>query len=97
MHDNVAEYPIPIILIGNQTDLRNDPKTLNDLSKQEKQPITINGVLEYSTHTRVQLKYHFLSTRSRTRNLRYSVGTRTRRLMYSVQKSAEYTSTFGVR
>ena len=40
IHDNVAEYPIPIILIGNQTDLRNDTETLNDLSKLEKQPIT---------------------------------------------------------
>ena len=40
------------------------------------------GVLEYSTRTRVQLEYHFLSTR--TRNPRYSVGTRTRRSMYSV-------------
>ena len=40
------------------------------------------GVLEYSTCTRVQLEYHFLSTR--TRNPRYSVGTRTRRSMYSV-------------
>ena len=42
------------------------------------------GVLEYSTRTRVQLEYHFLSTRTRTRNPRYSVGTRTRRSMYSV-------------
>ena len=40
------------------------------------------GVLEYSACTRVQLEYHFLSTR--TRNPRYSVGTRTRRSMYSV-------------
>ena len=39
-------------------------------------------VLEYSTRTRVQLEYHFLSTR--TRNPRYSAGTRTRRSMYSV-------------
>ena len=54
-----------------------------------------NGVLEYSTRTRVQLEYHFLSTR--TRNPRYSVGTRTRRSMYSVKKRAEYTSTFGLR
>ena len=41
-----------------------------------------DGVLEYSARTRVQLEYHFLSTR--TRNSRYSVGTRTRRSMYSV-------------
>ena len=41
-------------------------------------------VLEYSTRTRVQLEYHFLSTRTRTRNPRYSAGTRTRRSMYSV-------------
>ena len=44
--------------------------------------ITSDGVLEYSTRTRAQLEYHFLSTR--TRNLRYLVGTRTRRSMYSV-------------
>ena len=41
-----------------------------------------DGVLEYSTRIRVQLEYHFLSTR--TRNPRYSVGTRSRRSMYSV-------------
>ena len=41
-----------------------------------------DGVLEYSTRTRVQLEYHFVSTR--TRNPRYSVSTRTRRSMYSV-------------
>ena len=59
--------------------------------------ITSDGVLEYSTRTRIQLEYHFLSTR--TRNPRYSVGTRTRRSMYSVlgQKNAEYTGTFGLR
>ena len=37
-------------------------------------------VLEYSTRTRVQLEYHFLSTC--TRNPRYSAGTR--RSMHSV-------------
>ena len=54
-----------------------------------------DGVLEYSTCTRVQLEYDFLSTR--IRNPRYLVSTRTRRSMYSVEKSVEYTSTFGFR
>ena len=43
---------------------------------------TGDGVLQYSIRTRVQLDYHFLSTRYR--NPRYSIGTRTRRSMYSV-------------
>ena len=38
--DDVPEYPIPIILIGNQTDFRNDYETLSDLSQQGKRPIT---------------------------------------------------------
>ena len=38
--DDVPEYPIPIFLIGNQTDLRKDPKTLTNLAKQGKRPIT---------------------------------------------------------
>ena len=45
-------------------------------------PNNSDVVLEYSTRTRVQLEYHFLSTR--TRNPRYSAGTRTRRSMYLV-------------
>ena len=49
---------------------------------KKKAATTSDVVLEYSTRTRVQLEYHFLSTR--TRNPRYSAGTRTRRSMYSV-------------
>ena len=44
-----------------------------------------DGVIEYSTRTRVlQLEYHFLILSACTRNPRYSVSTCTRRLMYSV-------------
>ena len=39
-HDDLPEHPIPIIVIENQTDLRNDPETLNNLSKLGKSPIT---------------------------------------------------------
>ena len=42
--------------------------------------VTSDGVLEYSIRTRVQLEYHFLSTR----NPRYSVSTPTRRSIHSV-------------
>ena len=52
---------------------------------------TGDGVLEYSIRTRVQLDYHFLSTRSR--NPRYSIGTCTRRSMYSVLQSKKAPST----
>ena len=38
--DDVPEYSIPIMLIGTQTDFRNDHETLNYLSKQGKRPIT---------------------------------------------------------
>ena len=31
---------VPIILCGNKTDLRNDPKTLNDLSRFGQKPVT---------------------------------------------------------
>ena len=36
----LPDYPIPIIFVGNQTDLRNDSETLNNLSEQGKEPIT---------------------------------------------------------
>ena len=45
-------------------------------------PASSDGVLKYSTRTRVQLEYNFGSTR--TRNPRYSVGTCTRKPMYLV-------------
>ena len=42
------------------------------------------GVLELGIRTRVLLEYHFLSTRTRTQNLRYSKNTHTRWVLYSV-------------
>ena len=38
-----SDFTPLIILIGNQTDLRNDSETLNNLSKQGKQPITFEN------------------------------------------------------